>query len=193
MSRMNELYKKMVAFYRGEPKQIQHFVKVHSFARLIGQEEHLDEKTFYILEAAALVHDIGIRPAMEKYGKCNGKLQEEEGPAYAEKMMKELGFAKDVIERVSYLVGHHHTYTDIDGLDYQILVEADFLVNYFEDELDEENIRQSVRKIFKTETGKHIAGEMFYPQEFRMSETWAQDGLQDLEDWIEEQGIYIRQ
>lgn len=193
MSRMNELYKKMVSFYRGEPKQIQHFVKVQSFARLIGQEEHLDEKTLYILEAAALVHDIGIRPAMEKYGKCNGKLQEEEGSAYAEKMMKELGFAKDVIERVSYLVAHHHTYTDIDGMDYQILVEADFLVNYFEDSMDEENIRQSVKKIFKTETGKHIAQEMFYPQEFQMSETWAQDGLQDLEDWIEEQGIYIRQ
>lgn len=27
----------------------------------------------------------------------------------------------------------------------------------------------------------------------RLSETWAQDALQDLEDWIEEQGIYIRQ
>ncbi|MDO4308155.1 MAG: HD domain-containing protein [Eubacteriales bacterium] len=193
MSRMNELYKKMVSFYRGDPQHIQHFVKVQSFARMIGQEEHLDEKTLYILEAAALVHDIGIRPAMEKYGKSNGKLQEEEGPAYAERMLRELGFDKDVIARVSYLVGHHHTYKDIDGLDYQILVEADFLVNFLEDHLDEENIRQSVKKIFKTETGRHIAQEMFYPQEFRMSETWAQDGLQDLEDWIEEQGIYIRQ
>lgn len=193
MSRMNELYKKMVSFYKGEPQQIQHFVKVHSFARLIAQEEHLDEKTMYTLEAAALVHDIGIRPAMEKYGKSNGRLQEEEGPAYAETMLKELGFDKTVIERVSYLVGHHHTYTDIDGLDYQILVEADFLVNYFEESLSEEAVRDSVKKIFKTETGKHLAQEMFYPQEFQMSETWAQDGLQDLEDWIEEQGIYIRQ
>ena len=34
-----------------------------------------------------------------------------------------------MIRRVEYLVGHHHTYKDIDGLDYQILVEADFLVN----------------------------------------------------------------
>ncbi|MGN8632270.1 HD domain-containing protein [Blautia sp. HCP3S3_G3] len=193
MSRMNELYKKMIAFDKGDAKRIQHFTKVHNFARLIGQEEHLDEKTQYILEAAALVHDIGIRPAMEKYGNCNGKLQEQEGPAYAEEMLKGLGFAPDVIERVAYLVGHHHTYTDIDGLDYQILVEADFLVNYFEDGLDEESIKASVKKIFRTETGKTIARDMFYPEEFQMSETWAQDGLQDLEDWIEEQGIYIRQ
>ena len=190
---MNELYKKMIAFDKDDPMRIQHFVKVHSFARLIGQEEHLDEKTLYILEAAAIVHDIGIRPATEKYGHCNGKLQEQEGPAYAEEMMKKLGFAPEVISRVSYLVGHHHTYSEIDGMDYQILVEADFLVNYYEDGLDKETIKNSVGKIFKTETGKSIAQEMYYPEEFRMSETWAQDGLQDLEDWIEEQGIYIRQ
>lgn len=193
MSRMNELYKKMVGFYKDEPARIQHFVKVHSFARLIGQEERLDENAQYILEAAALVHDIGIKPAMEKYGKCSGPLQEKEGPDLATEMMKGLGFDPAVIRRVSYLVGHHHTYTDIDGMDYQILVEADFLVNYYEDGMEKETIKKSVEKIFRTETGKHIACEMFFPEEFRMSDTWAQDGLQDLEDFIEEQGIYIRQ
>lgn len=29
-------------------------------------------------------------------------------------------------------------------------------------------------------------------QEEKLSETWAQDALADLEEWIEEQGIYIR-
>lgn len=193
MGRLNNLCKKMIEFYRGDPARIQHFLKVHSFAQLIGQEEGLDEKTMYILEAAAYVHDIGIRPSIEKYGKENGSLQEKEGPAEAEKMMRELGFEPDVIERVSYLVGHHHTYSNIDGMDYQILVEADFLVNYYENQMKEEMIRKSVSKIFRTETGKHIAEEMFYPEEFVMSETWAQDGLQELDDFIESQGIYIRQ
>ena len=193
MSRLNNLYKKMVEFYRGDPARIQHFVKVHSFAKLIGEEEHIDEKTLYILEAAAYVHDIGIRISMEKYGKHNGMLQEQEGPAEAEKMMKQLGFDPDVIERVSYLVGHHHTYTDIKGIDYQILVEADFLVNYFEDNMSAETVKKSVDKIFRTETGRHIAEEMFFPRTFEMSETWAQDNIQELDDFIESQGIYIRQ
>ncbi len=193
MSRMNELYKKMIAFYKEDPGHIQHFVKVHSFARLIAEEENLDERTRYIVEAAALVHDIGIKPAIEKYGKDDGPLQEKEGPALAEEMMSQLGFARDVIARVSYLVGHHHSYTKIDGIDYQILVEADFLVNYYENGSEKETIQKSVEKIFRTETGKHIAKEMFFPEEFRMSDTWAQDGLQDLEDFIESQGIYIRQ
>lgn len=30
-------------------------------------------------------------------------------------------------------------------------------------------------------------------QDSNLSPTWAQDALADLEDWIEEQGIYIRQ
>ena len=153
MSRLNNLYRKMIEFYRGDSARIQHFVKVHSFAKLIGEEEHLEEKTLYILEAAAYVHDIGIRPAEQKYGHENGKLQEQEGPAEAEKMMKSLGFEQDVIDRVSYLVGHHHTYTNIDGMDYQILVEADFLVNLFEDESSRETAEKVRENIFKTKTG----------------------------------------
>lgn len=50
-----------------------------------------------------------------------------------------------------------------------------------------------MKKIFKTETGIRIATEMFFPEEFQMSDTWAQDGLQELDDFIESQGIYIRQ
>lgn len=193
MNRIDRLYMEMIRFYQGDPKHIQHFVKVHSFSRLIGQVEGLDEEQMYILEAAALVHDIGIKIGMEKYGRSDGKTQEQEGPAAAREMMTRLGFRENVIKRVEYLVGHHHTYKDIDGLDYQVLVEADFLVNYFEDDLDKEHIRKSAEKIFKTETGKKIVKEMFFPEAFQKSETWAQDALQDLEDFIEEQGIYIRQ
>ena len=161
MSRLNNLCSRMIEFYRDDPARIQHFIKVHSFAKLIGEEEHLDEKLLYILEAAAYVHDIGIRPAEAKFGRCDGKLQEQEGPAEAEKMLKSLGFEQDVIERVSYLVGHHHTYTDIDGMDYQILVEADFLVNILEDGLAKEAALQAYQNIFKTESGKNICQEMF--------------------------------
>lgn len=158
---LNKLYKEMIQFYEGEPKQIQHFVKVHSFARLIGQEEGLEERTQQILEAAAFVHDIGIKPALEKYGDASGPYQEEMGPALAEKMLEELGFENDIVRRVSYLVGHHHTYTNIDGVDYQILVEADFLVNYYEGNMEQETIEKSIRKIFKTKTGIEIAKKMF--------------------------------
>ena len=59
------------------------------------------------------------------------------------------------------MIAHHHTYHNIDGLDYQILVEADFLVNLFEDNLSKEAALNAYQNIFKTETGKWICKEMF--------------------------------
>ena len=158
---INRLHMAMIELYKGDAKRIQHFCKVHSYARLIAQMENVDDQSLFIIETAALTHDIGIHTCEEKYGECGGKLQEKEGPALAEQMLSELGFEKDVIERVSFLVGHHHTYTGIDGLDYQILVEADFLVNLFEGNTDTAHIRATYDNIFRTETGKKICREMF--------------------------------
>ena len=45
MGRLNNLCKKMIGFYRSDPARIQHFLKVHSFAKLIGEEEGLDKNT----------------------------------------------------------------------------------------------------------------------------------------------------
>ena len=39
MNRIDRLYMEMIRFYQGDPRHIQHFVKVHSFSRLIGQAE----------------------------------------------------------------------------------------------------------------------------------------------------------
>ncbi len=155
------LCKNMIAYFAGDPKRIQHFVKVHSFAKLIAQNENLTDEQLLILEAAAYVHDIGIKPAENKHGKCNGKLQEQYGPPEAETMLRICGFSEQQIKRISYLVGHHHTYTNIEGIDYQILVEADFLVNFYEDNCKKETIQNTYQKIFKTKTGRSICRTMF--------------------------------
>ena len=158
---LDDLFMDMIAYYDGDPKRIQHFTKVHSYARLIGIGEELDDASLFILEAAAYTHDIGIRVAEEKYGRCDGKLQEQEGPIVAEKMLSQLGFENYIVERICFLIGHHHTYDNIDGLDYQILVEADFLVNLYEDDAGNRAIDKAYKRIFKTETGKKIFRLMF--------------------------------
>ncbi|MGO5305928.1 HD domain-containing protein [Agathobacter sp. LCP21S3_B2] len=158
---LDDLFMDMIAYYDGDPKRIQHFTKVHSYARLIGIGEELDDASLFILEAAAYTHDIGIRMAEEKYGRCDGKLQEQEGPIIAQKMLSQLGFENYIVERICFLIGHHHTYDNIDGLDYQILVEADFLVNLYEDDAGNRAINKAYKRIFKTETGKKIFRLMF--------------------------------
>jgi hypothetical protein len=65
------------------------------------------------------------------------------------------------MERICYLVGHHHTYTDMDGMDYRILVEADFLVNLYENNVKYKAILASDENIFRTETGRTILKTMF--------------------------------
>lgn len=161
---LDDLFLRMIAYFSGDPKRIQHFMKVHSFAKLIGTKEGMDETSLFILEAAAYTHDIGIRPAEEKYGRCDGSLQEQEGPIVAQKLLSDLGVENYMVDRICYLIGHHHTYTNVEGLDYQILIEADFLVNLYEDEEDSRTIRKVYDRIFKTKTGREIFRQMFLPE-----------------------------
>lgn len=158
---LNDLFLEMINYFAGDAKRIQHLVKVHSFAKLIGELEHVEEKTMRILEAAAYVHDIGIKPAEKKYGSCGGKLQEQEGPAAAKEILERLGFDAQLIERVCYLVGHHHTYDNIDGIDYRILVEADLLVNIYEDDLSRDVADSVCETVFRTRSRKRICKTMF--------------------------------
>lgn len=160
---MTPILNAMIAYDAGDPKRIHHFLKVHAFARLIGLGEGLDPDTQFILETAAVVHDIGIHKAEAVYGSSGGKYQEALGPAEAEALLTPLGLSRQVIERVMYLVGHHHTYTDIEGMDYQILVEADFLVNLYEDNEPPAARKRAYEAIFRTATGKQLCRQL-YPE-----------------------------
>ena len=151
----------MLEYYAGDPKRIQHFLKVHAFAKLIAEKENLSEKDCVIIEIAALVHDIGIKNAELKYHSSMGKYQEQEGPAEAKALLEKLNIDAKVIDRICYLVGHHHTYKAIDGIDYQILVEADFLVNIYEDSLSKSSAASILFKIFKTRTGIRLLKTMY--------------------------------
>lgn len=152
----------MTSYFKGDQKRINHFIKVHSFAKLIGEEENLDKETMFILETSALTHDIGIKKSEELYSRNDGKIQEKLGPDEAEKMLRNLNFDNNVIDRVKFLIAHHHTYSNIDSMDYQILVESDFLVNICEDNLSKDSAMKIKEKIFKTQTGKKLLENLLY-------------------------------
>ena len=68
MNKIDELALATIEYNAGDPKRIQHTTKVHAYASLIGKCEGLDEITLFVLESAALVHDVGIRASEKKYG-----------------------------------------------------------------------------------------------------------------------------
>jgi len=153
----------MTDYFKGDMKRINHYIKVHSYAKCIGELENLSRQELFTLEVASIVHDIGIKNSEIKYNSSAGKYQEIEGVPEARKLLESLNFEESIIDRVCYLVGHHHTYDNIQGLDYQILVEADFLVNLFEDSCSTDGIKNIKSKIFKTDTGILLLNNIFCP------------------------------
>lgn len=156
-----ELLTAAIEYDKGDPKRIQHFIKVHSFARLIGKQEKLSDEMMKALEAAAILHDIGIHEGERLYGRNDGEIQQKLGPVIAKEILESVGGYEDVAERVMHLIARHHTYTDIDGKDLQILIEADFIVNLYEDNASENAVRNAYEKIFVTESGKKILKDSF--------------------------------
>ena len=143
----------MIDYLHGNLHEVEHLLKVYGYAKAIGEMEGLDARTQEILEIAAVVHDIGIPRAIEKYGSDAGPYQEELGPAEARRLLESIGCDDQLIDRVCTLVGRHHTYTDVDGLDCRILLEADYLVNAAFNHHSQKAILAAKESFFRTETG----------------------------------------
>ena len=154
---ISQIMEKMLLFSDGNIHDIDHLIRVWTYAKTIGELERLDPETQFILETAAITHDIACPLCREKYGNTNGKYQEKEGALLVRDVLSGTGMTAEQIDRVSYLVGHHHTLNGIDGPDYQILVEADYIANASEHGYSEENIRNFMATIMKTAAGKRIA------------------------------------
>ncbi|EGD47169.1 metal-dependent phosphohydrolase HD sub domain [Ruminiclostridium papyrosolvens DSM 2782] len=157
----DKITKEMINYFNKDVKRINHALKVYSFCKTIGALEQLNDNELMIVNLSGILHDIGIKEAEKKYNSSAGPYQEKEGPAIAKEIMNKYDIDKNIIERVCYIIGHHHSYSKIDGLDFQILVEADFLVNIYEDEMDKNAITSVKNKYFKTKTGSAILEDMY--------------------------------
>lgn len=158
---ISEIAAKMVLYSDGNLHDINHFMKVYAYAKTIGECERLDSNTQAVLEAAAILHDIACPLCREKYGNTNGRHQETEGAILAEAFLRTFDCSEEFRQRVVFLVGHHHTLKNIEGMDYQILIEADYLVNADEGKLSEAAIQNTLAHIFKTETGISLLKSMY--------------------------------
>ena len=125
-----QLMRAMIKYDGGDAPRIQHFVKVHDFARMIAIAEEMN--------------------------------QEELGPDEARKVLSEVdGFTATQIERICWLIAHHHTYQDVTSLDHRILLEADFLVNSFEAHLAPEGIITFRDHVFRSKSAISMLNDMW--------------------------------
>ena len=154
---ISQIMEKMIAFSNGNLHDINHLMCVWTYAKIIGELEGLDRRTQETLEIAAITHDIACPLCREKYGNTNGKYQEQEGIPLVRAFLSDTGLSPEQIERVAYLVGHHHTYINVDGADYQILLEADYIANASENSFSRQSIETFLRRVTKTESGIRLA------------------------------------
>ncbi|HMK75420.1 MAG TPA: HD domain-containing protein [Thermodesulfobacteriota bacterium] len=150
----------MKKYFGTDFKRVHHAIKVARFAEQILKMEGGNP---LVVMGAAYLHDIGIHEASRKYGSHSGHYQEMEGPAIAREILERLNVKKQVIDEVCDILGHHHSPREKETLHFQILYEADGLVNIEEEGISKnrEKVEQLIRKVFRTATGKRLAEELY--------------------------------
>jgi HD superfamily phosphodiesterase len=149
----------MKLVFKEVPYGIEHTLRVLHNADEIMSGENIAGDVAEIVSLSAILHDVGTIEAQRKHGSMEGHFQEIEGPAIAKEILERIGTPDEINERVCYIVGNHHTLSRIDGLDFQILWEADFLDNleFGEQSKTREELCSAIRENFKTATGRSLA------------------------------------
>lgn len=153
------LIRLMAEYYGTDRALTNHALKVYALARAIGEGSGLAGQEMETLLLGAVLHDIGIPEARRRFESSAGKYQELLGPDIAQQLLERAGAQPAQVERVRYLVGHHHSY-DCPGDDLRVLFEADLLVNLDEGGADESACRTAAHQ-FHTECGRALLREMF--------------------------------
>lgn len=150
----------MINYFGSDIKRINHALSVLSYARKIMENEEVESKE--VVEVAAILHDIGIKQAQNKYNSTAGHYQEIEGPPIANDILTNLGYDYKFIYEVCTIISHHHTPGKINTKNFQVLYEADWLVNLQDDffDLPLDKKMRLIESNFKTKTGKALAYEV---------------------------------
>ncbi len=156
------LVSEMQRIFGEDIRRINHAMNVLSYALKILAKEGGNGN---VVVASAILHDIGIHEAERKYGDCSGVYQEIEGPLIAGPILKRTMMLDDDIKHILKIIANHHSARDIDTLEFRILWDADWLVNFYDllpaFKGNKELLEEKINHIFKTVTGRTIAKTEF--------------------------------
>jgi HD superfamily phosphohydrolase YqeK len=156
-----QIMRQMEAYYGRDKRRIKHARKVTDFAeQMLPIESGADPE---IVIAAAVLHDIGIHAAEKKYRSVSGHYQEIEGPPIARRMLQELGMEEKKIAEVCNIIRYHHTPGKVDGANFRIIYDSDWLVNLAEEYKgeDKEHLTRRIEQVFLSEAGRQLARQLY--------------------------------
>lgn len=89
------------------------------------------------------------------------KLPKPEGAPLAAAFLQDSGLALEAIDRVVWLVGHHHSPSAGEEPDFRILLEADYLVNADESSYPRAAIESARDHLFRTASGRALLDAIY--------------------------------
>ena len=145
-----------LCYERGHCRRTQHILKVYALAKLLGEQERISTEEQQILQAAAILHDIAIKYCKDNYdGDAGQEKQKKEAPHLVNSFLQEANYLPSYIPRILELVVKHHDYDAPKDRSLQILMEADLIINCYENCQSSGKIR-CIKNFFQTSSGKKL-------------------------------------
>ncbi len=146
-------------FFGDDERRIQHAKQVYTLSLRINEVEGGERD---VVALAALLHDVGIKPAEKLHGSSRAAYQEELGPPIAEEILVRLGFDEATISSVKEIIASHHTPGRVTTREFACIWDADMIVNLkdAENRASGKAMEEIIDRRFMTDGGKKIAREI---------------------------------
>lgn len=156
-----QVLSEMIHLLKHDRAQVEHAMKVYTYASIIGDLEELKGDKLRALRAAAILNGIVLPECLDREGEWNMDLQQRYGEPMVREVLARLGYDR-YADQVAYLVGHSHDYFAEmhDQLDLQILIESNFLVNLSDGTCEEKPV-DVYNRYFATATGRALMKDLF--------------------------------
>ena len=154
------LIKELELFFGNDKKRVNHAKKVLEFSEKLLIDEGGNSR---IIIPTAILHDVGIKIAEEKFGSSAPPLQEKEGPPVARRILSNYEFTKDEIDKICEIISHHHSKKFLRSLEGKIIFDADWLVNFGNESKvkDKQKVEKIIDRLYFTNSAKIIAKYLY--------------------------------
>jgi len=154
--RREELLARLEVHFGADEKRIDHAREVLKAAEELMGAIRAEPR---IVVPAAILHDVGIKAAEEKFGSAAGPLQEKEGPPIARAILEALEVPADEIEAICAIIAHHHSPGIIETREFAAVYDADCVVNLAEAaaKLPKKELSRMIDETLLTEPGRKLA------------------------------------
>ena len=135
--RIQRVALRMKEYYHGDAAKVQHFVRVYTLAKSIGELERLNDEEQLDVELAAVVHNV-----------------EGDRIPVVRDILRDCKISDAAAMKICHMVENIENYDHIGTLDHQILIEAKMIVDFKEQNTPEKEIIRKAEDVFLTNTGK---------------------------------------